>query len=255
MTYKTYNQLMKERYGCKIYKLALSCSNTCPNRDGTKGFGGCIFCSEDGSGTFAQQAQDPVSVQIEKAMALVKAKNPRGYVAYFQKFTSTYRSAEELRPLFREAALHPQIRELAIATRPDCLSPEILCLLEELTRLCPVTVELGLQTAREDTARQINRCYENRVYEKAVEDLHRIGAAVVFQHQIHRAVHGRYAALRRDFLDVFADAFRIGCADDRNALPTGRSDDVIPRIVLRGQFTAHARAELRIAHLFHQRQN
>lgn len=160
----------RRKYGCKVYKLALSGGFTCPNRDGTLGFGGCTFCSRAGSGDFTMPGDIPS--QLEKARQLVARKNPDGkYIAYFQSFTSTYAPVEKLERLYRQAIEDPDVVELAIGTRPDCLGPEVMELLKTIAREKPVTVELGLQTIHEDTARAFHRGYETPVYFDAVKHL------------------------------------------------------------------------------------
>ena len=177
-----YNRLsdrLRERFGCKVYKLALDGGMTCPNRDGTLGCGGCTFCAGDGSGAFAQSG-DSVWAQIEAAKARVAGKIKGGtYIAYFQNFTNTYAPVAYLEPLFRAAISHPEVAVLSIATRPDCLPDEVLALLAELNREKPVWVELGLQTIHPDTARAIRRGYELPVYDRAVSSLHDRGLEVV----------------------------------------------------------------------------
>ena len=171
------NDYLRERFGCKVYKLALHGASTCPNRDGTCGTGGCIFCS--GSGEFAQSGQT-VTGQIEQAKLRVAQKSrPGGYIAYFQDFTNTYESADVLRRRFTEAIRHPDILALSVATRPDCLPQEVLTLLRELAAVKPVWVELGLQTVHERTARHIRRGYPLSVYDAAVSALHEAGVEVI----------------------------------------------------------------------------
>lgn len=173
------NSYCRERYGKKLYKLSLDGGFTCPNRDGTKGYDGCIFCSASGSGDFAEKGGDVYS-QIERAKKRVEHKNKGGgYIAYFQAFTSTYAPIKRLRELFYEAIDHPDIDVLSIATRPDCLPEETLELLEELNKIKPVWVELGLQTSNRETAEYIRRGYENEVYEKAVSELHKRSIYVI----------------------------------------------------------------------------
>ena len=177
-----YNRLsdrLKERFGCKVYKLALDGGMTCPNRDGRLGYGGCSFCAADGSGAFAQTGET-VFAQIEAAKTRVAGKIQGGrYIAYFQNFTNTYAPVSYLEPLFRAAISHPDVAVLSIATRPDCLPPEVLDLLEQLNREKPLWVELGLQTIHPDTARAIRRGYDLPVYDKAVSELHTRGIEVI----------------------------------------------------------------------------
>lgn len=173
----TFNAEMRRRFGRKIYKLSLSSGCTCPNRDGTLGARGCIFC--DGAGAFAEQGSVEAQLAAAKRRVAEKAGENAGYIAYFQSFTNTYAPAEQLRPLF-EAAMEPEeVAALSIATRPDCLPPEILHLLEDLAKKKPVWVELGLQTIHPESAAFIRRGYELPVYDRAVRELHGIGAEVI----------------------------------------------------------------------------
>lgn len=181
MAYRDLNSYCKENFGTKVYKVSLSTPFTCPNRDGTKGEGGCIFCSGQGSGNFAAVGTAPVSEQLREGKARVRKKageNPR-FIAYFQSFSSTYGSVEIQRKLFSEAISDPEVVALSVATRPDCLPDEVLDLLEELSRIKPVWVELGFQTAREDTALLIRRGYKNSVFTDAVAKLKARGISVI----------------------------------------------------------------------------
>ena len=179
MRYISLSEYLKARFGCKVYKLALEGGMTCPNRDGTCGTGGCIFCAADGSGAFAQTGET-VFEQIEAAKARVAGKIRDGkYIAYFQSFTNTYAPVSYLEPLFRAAIDHPDVAVLSIATRPDCLPEDVLELLAELNQIKPVWVELGLQTIHPDTARYIRRGYELPIYDKAVSDLRIRGIEVI----------------------------------------------------------------------------
>ncbi|MBQ8605984.1 MAG: TIGR01212 family radical SAM protein [Clostridia bacterium] len=179
MNYYSLNQKLKNEYGCKVYKLALDGGFTCPNRDGTLGTRGCIFCL-DGSGAFSEKKRRSVTEQIELAKKRVSAKTKDGkYIAYFQSYTATYADPEYLERLFTEAINHPDVLILSIGTRPDCLGKEVLSLLSRLTKIKPVWVELGLQTTKEESVRYIRRGYQNEVYKKAVRDLHDIGVEVI----------------------------------------------------------------------------
>ena len=170
----------REKFGCKVYKLSLDGGFTCPNRDGTVGNRGCIFCSGAGSGEFAQKECGSVRLQMEKAMERVQSKNRGGkYIAYFQSFTNTYAPAAYLRRLYLEAMEPEYIVGLAIGTRPDCLGDDVLQLLSEVNRIKPVSVELGLQTVHEATARYIRRGYDTAVYFDAVRRLKAAGLEVV----------------------------------------------------------------------------
>ena len=178
----TANEYYRQRFGCKVYKLALDGGMTCPNRDGTKGSRGCIFCSGAGSGDFAAARDRSVTDQIEAAKARVAAKLKQGrYIAYFQSFTNTYAPVPYLEALFTEAMAHPEVCALAVATRPDCLPEEVLALLARLDRVKPVIVELGLQTIHPATAQRIRRGYPLSDYDRAVEQLKALG--------LHTVVH------------------------------------------------------------------
>ena len=169
----------REKYGCKVYKLSLDGGFTCPNRDGTLGYGGCIFCSAAGSGDFAAGGTS-IPRQLEEAKTRVRAKNREGkYIAYFQSFTGTYAPVEKLRQLY-EAALAPEdVVGLSVGTRPDCLEPDVIGLLARLNREKDVTVELGLQTIHPDSVSYIRRGYDNEVYLDAVRRLKAAGLEVV----------------------------------------------------------------------------
>ncbi len=174
----------KQTFGRKLYKLSLPGGTTCPNRDGTKGFGGCIFCSAGGSGEFTPDASLPVGAQLELAKQRVANKirenaDTAQFIAYFQSFTATHAPLDTMRERFFEAAHWPQTAVVDIATRPDCLPSETLDLLSQLRREKPVWVELGLQTANDETARRIRRGYETAVYFDAVRALHERGISVV----------------------------------------------------------------------------
>ena len=181
MYWNSLNDRLREQYGTKVYKLALSSGCSCPNRDGTLGDRGCIFC--DGAGAFA--ASGEIRVQLEQAKSRVAAKVGEGakYIAYFQSFTNTYGPIDRLRALYLAAIEPEEIVALSIATRPDCLGEEVLELLEELNRRKPVWVELGLQTIHPKTADYIRRGYNLPVYENAVAQLKARGITVIV-HQI-----------------------------------------------------------------------
>ena len=177
--YKTLNEHYRERFGCKVYKLSLDAGFTCPNRDGTCGTGGCIFCAGDGGSAFASRGSN-ISEQLAGAKARVAAKNRDGkYIAYFQSFTNTYAPVDHLRKLYREAIAPEEIVGLAIGTRPDCLGEDVIALLQEINRIKPVSVELGLQSTCPESVRYIRRGYENTVYFDAVRRLKAAGIEVV----------------------------------------------------------------------------
>lgn len=178
--YHSLDYMLREQFGEKIYKVTLNGGMTCPNRDGTLGTRGCIFCSEGGSGDFAASACLSITDQIESQKALLEKKRPiRRYVAYFQAYTNTYGSISHLRKVFTEAIRHPDIAALSIGTRPDCLGSEVLSLLEELNQEKPVWTELGLQTIHESTARYIRRGYPLSCFDEAVENLRQRQISVI----------------------------------------------------------------------------
>lgn len=180
MEYYSLNRYLQDNFGQKIYKIALDGGFTCPNRDGTLGTKGCIFCSEKGSGDFAQSRRDSITRQIELGKEKLSGKIQNGkYIAYFQAFTNTYAPMERLRKLYEEAISHKEIAALSIATRPDCLPEEVLNLLQELNMVKPVWVELGLQTIHEKTAKYIRRGYALPVYDDAVKRLKAAGLSVI----------------------------------------------------------------------------
>jgi len=169
----------RARFGCKIYKLSIDAGFTCPNRDGTCGTRGCIFCGADGGSAFAARGGS-VTAQLAAARARVEAKNRGGkYIAYFQSFTNTYAPAKTLEALWREALAAPDVVGLAIATRPDCLGDDVLDLLGRLAKEYPLYVELGLQTVHPASIAYIRRGYENEVYFAAVRRLRALGIHVV----------------------------------------------------------------------------
>ena len=178
--YNALNDYLKNRFGKKMYKLAVDGGFSCPNRDGTKAAGGCIFCSSAGSGDFAERGED-IKTQLAAAKKRIESKLPPdcGFIAYFQSFTNTYAPVNRLRTLFEAALDADGIEALSVATRPDCINEENVLLLGELNRKKPVFVELGLQTSNEDTARYINRCYPNSDFTEAVRLLRRESIEII----------------------------------------------------------------------------
>lgn len=177
--YYSLNEYIRQTYNTKMYKLSLSGGMTCPNRDGLIDNRGCIFCSAGGSGDFTGAAlskDNNIDIQIDTAKALVSRKySGSDYIAYFQSYTNTYADVNYLRRLFYDVVKRPEIRILSIATRPDCLSSDIIELLAELNSIKPIWIELGLQTIHERTAKYIRRGYTLDVFEEAVRNLNRIG--------------------------------------------------------------------------------
>ena len=163
--YNSIATYLKEKFGCRVVKLSLDGGFTCPNRDGSKGTGGCTFCSGSGSGDFAGTIDEQIAGLSEKWTG------PQKFIAYFQSFTGTYAPTEKLRSLWESALSCPGVVGLAVATRPDCLGPEVLDLLEEYNKRTFLWVELGLQTANEISAENFNRCWKNADFEEAAHNL------------------------------------------------------------------------------------
>ncbi len=192
-------------FSAKTYKLSLDAGCTCPNRDGTKGLGGCIFCSESGSGDFASSRKLSIKEQVEQAKKLVESKvkgrggNRAGkYIAYFQNFTSTYGDAKSLLEKYREALECEEVEGLAIATRPDCLGEEILSGIAKIAETHFVQIELGLQTSNENTGKLINRCYTNEDY---CDALKRIKLANPNIHVVTHLIFGLPGESESDMLE------------------------------------------------------
>lgn len=180
MKYYSFNKFLREKFGCKVYKIAIDGGFTCPNRDGTIDTRGCIFCSAGGSGDFASDRNLSIYEQIETGKKLVEKKNKSGkYIAYFQAFTNTYAPCSVLKKKFEEAINHPDIVAVSVATRPDCLEDDTFELLCELNKKKPVFVELGLQTIHQKTADYIRRGYDLSVFDNAVKRLKKAGVNIV----------------------------------------------------------------------------
>lgn len=182
MKQQTVNEYIREKYGKKLYKVSINAGLTCPNRDGTLGDRGCIFCSGAGSGDFAENPDLSVFDQIELGKMRVQAKLPGkdfGYIAYFQAFTNTYGPVEKLEALYMEAVRHKDVDIISISTRPDCLQDDVLGLISKINRIKPVWIELGLQTIHENTARYIRRGYPLSVYDDAVRKLCKCGIETI----------------------------------------------------------------------------
>lgn len=180
MYYYSLNEYLKTTFGEKVYKISLNGGMTCPNRDGTLSSKGCIFCSKGGSGEFSADKLLSVTEQIEQAKQRIKTKTDcKRFIAYFQPFTNTYADVSYLHKIFYEAIENPDIAVLSIATRPDCLGKDVLLLIDELNKIKPVWVELGLQTIHKKTSDYIRRCYELEVYNDAVNALKKIDVTVI----------------------------------------------------------------------------
>ena len=177
--YRTLNAHYLDKFGSKVYKLSIDLGFSCPNRDGTISTGGCIFCSSLGGGEFAERGESVIS-QLERAKSRVEAKSKSGkFIAYLQAFSNTYAPISTLRDVYYEAISPEYIVGLSIATRPDCLSSEVVDLISEINLVKPVSVELGLQTVHEETATLINRGYSMPTYLDALRRLKDKGIEVV----------------------------------------------------------------------------
>lgn len=180
MYYYSLNEYLIKAFGEKVYKISLSGNMTCPNRDGTLGSRGCIFCGSGGSGEFSADKSLGISEQIKDAKRRIQSKTScKKFIAYFQPFTNTYADVDYLRKIYYEAIEPDEIVALSIATRPDCLREDVLSLLSEINKIKPVWVELGLQTIHKSTADYIRRGYELEVYDKAVSDLRKTGVYII----------------------------------------------------------------------------
>ena len=176
--YYSLNEYLNNTFGCKVYKLSLDIGCTCPNRDGTLDTRGCIFC-HNGSSHFAEMGKD-INEQIENAKVRVKCKiRTDKFIAYFQSFTNTYGDFDYLKMCFENAINRDDIVAISIGTRPDCMSEEMLNFLDNLNKIKPVWIELGLQTSNEKSAEYIRRCYKNDVYEHAVNELKKRSITVI----------------------------------------------------------------------------
>ena len=180
---KPYHSLdydMKTTFGEKLYRITLNAGLTCPNRDGTLGDEGCIFCSAKGSGDFAGDKRLSITEQLTHGkLSLANKRGVNSYIAYFQAFTNTYGELATLEQLYLEAIQDEQVKVLSIATRPDCLEVDILNLLERVNKIKPIWIELGLQTVHETTARYIRRGYPLFIFNKKVKALQELGIPVI----------------------------------------------------------------------------
>ncbi len=192
MKYISVSDFYKTKFGTKVYKLSIDAGCTCPTRDGSLATGGCIFCSQAGSGDFVPSKKLSITEQINQAKQLVDSKFSRKklldeekkYIVYFQNFTSTYGNPEELIRKYEEALNCRNVVGIAIGTRPDSIPDEILEYLGKVSESRFVQLELGLQTSKESSAEYIRRHYKNEVYEQAVERIHKAGNIHVVTHII-----------------------------------------------------------------------
>ena len=188
VTYYSLNQYVRDNFGHKLYKVAIDGGFTCPNRDGSVGVSGCIFCSGRGSGDFTPGGGLTISEQIEEGAKKISKKlgcvEQPAYIAYFQAFTNTYSDIEDLKNKYTEALSHPKVAALSIATRPDCIDESVVDLLSECNKIKPTWVELGLQTIHDKTAKYIRRGYELSVYDRSLEMLKAAGLPQIITHVI-----------------------------------------------------------------------
>ena len=170
--YYSLNTYCKELFGEKVYRLSLNGGMTCPNRDGTYGYGGCAFCSEGGSGDFAANYQVSIRAQLTEAKQRIRQKTDcNKFIAYFQAYTNTYAPILHLRRIFTEAIQEPDVVALSIGTRSDCLGDDVLDLLEELNQIKPIWVELGLQSIHNQTLNLMNTQTSVEQFDEAVQKL------------------------------------------------------------------------------------
>jgi len=178
--YHSLNYFLREKFGDKVFKIALDAGFSCPNRDGTISSGGCLFCSERGSGDFAGNRKFSITRQFEDIKDMMSKKWKTGkYIAYFQAYTNTYASIEILREKYEEAVIQEGVVAMSIATRPDCLDEEVLDLIEEYSHRVYTWVELGLQTCNDESAKIINRGYELLCFENTLKELNKRNIDVV----------------------------------------------------------------------------
>ena len=196
--YHTLDYYYKNKYGKKIMKISLNGNFTCPNLDGTVGYGGCIYCSKTGSGEFAGNITDSIEEQFEKIKNKMHEKWKEGsYIAYFQARTNTYAPIEKLKKLYETAISQDNVVGINIATRPDSITNECLDYLEELNTRTDVTIELGLQTIKEETSKLINRCHTLECFEKMVKSLRKRKIPVV----VH-IINGLPYETKEEYIDI-----------------------------------------------------
>ena len=237
--YHSLDHYLKQTFGEKLYKLSLDGGMTCPNRDGRLSYGGCIFCSANGSGDFSAPVCSGVNDQIEFARKMISDKyNGNRYIAYFQSFTNTYAPVGRLRELFEPVIRRDDIAVLDIATRPDCLEAEKTELIGSLAKIKPVWVELGLQTSDDETARIINRCYPTKQYDTAVKRLHEVGAKV-----ITHMIIGLPGEDREDMINTAKHIADCGSDGIKLQLMHILSGTVLAEMYSRGEFSALSEEE------------
>lgn len=192
MRYKHLNEYLKEMFGERTLKICIDAGFTCPNRDGTCGYGGCIFCSEKGSGDHLKPL--PINLQIENYFNSYRSKRANKFIAYFQNFTNTYGTLDELRDKYDSALNNSKIVGLEIATRPDCINEDVAKLISSYAKNYYVCVELGLQTSSDITAKEINRGYTSSIFTKAIN--------ILRKYQINVVTHIMVGLPNEDFQSV-----------------------------------------------------
>ncbi len=210
ISYLSASDFYKKKFGCKVYKIAVDAGCTCPTRDGTKGTGGCIFCSQSGSGEFASSRNKPIAEQIEDAKKLIdkKLNQFRGkYIVYFQNFTNTYGDHDALEKKYREAASAQDVAGIAIATRPDCIDSDMLERISTISKETFVSIELGLQTTNEKTAQYIRRGYTNNVYFDAVRRIKNEAPQI---HVVTHVIFGLPGDSESDMMQTVRDVVNSG---------------------------------------------
>ena len=189
----------KKKFGCKVYKISLDAGCTCPNRDGTKSFGGCIFCSGSGSGDFSADKNLSIAEQIIQAKQRVLSKNKDGkFIAYFQNFSNTYGNPSELSQKYNEAIAQEDVVGISIATRPDCLNDEILNEIAKLVDKTFVSIELGFQTSKNDSVAYIRRFFSNEEYLLAIKKIKSVSMNI---HVVTHLIFGLPNETEQDMLN------------------------------------------------------
>lgn len=219
MSFYSVSDFYKDKFGSKVYKLSIDAGCTCPNRDGTKATGGCIFCSPSGSGDFAESAMFDIETQIERAKIRVASKfganKQKKYIAYFQNFSSTYGDEDLLFEKYSRAAVCTDVVGIAIATRPDCVGDSILKKIASLCDRTFVSIELGFQTCNERTGKYIRRFYSNEDYVDAIKRIHLANPKI---HVVTHLIFGLPEETKDDMMksvqfavDAGTDGLKISC--------------------------------------------
>lgn len=228
----TANDYIRDTFGEKLYKISLNAGTTCPNRDGTVGIGGCIFCSASGSGDFSENAELDIDSQIEQAKMRIAGKcRCKRFIAYFQSFTNTYGDPETLRRKFLMAAKRDDIAAVSIASRPDCFGPEILDIIKEVSTVKPVWIELGLQTSNEKTALLINRGYALGEYDKAMDNLKKLDVHII----VHMII-GLPGEKKQDMISTVRYIADSGAGGIKLQLLHVLKNTVIEKMYINGEF-------------------